>query len=257
MHFLGCSIQKCLCRGYLPCIPGPMPRISALYPGAYDPGSLRATLPSPFMPQHLEWNKSETRFLSWCLYAHGAIGRGGGGTFQVRVGPVLTQHMRGWGGTFHRLCWGRVNTSYPLRVSIAHTTQHNTTQRNTTHNTTQHNTTQHNTTQHNTTHNTTQHNTTQHNTTQHTTQHNTTQHNTTQHTTQHNTQHNTTQHNTTQHNTTQHNTTQHNTKSAGSCVTIGGTEGGGGTFQVRVGPVLTQHRRGWGGTFYLCVGRPC
>ena len=79
-----------------------------------------------------------------------------------------------------------------------------------------HNTKQHNTTQHNTTH----HNATQHNTTQHTTtQHNTTQHNTTQH--------NTTQHNTTQHNTTQHNTTQHNTKSAGSCVAIGGTEGGG------------------------------
>ena len=45
-------------------------------------------------------------------------GRGGGGTFQVRVGPVLTQHMRGWGGTFHRLCWGRVNTSnrYVVRV---------------------------------------------------------------------------------------------------------------------------------------------
>ena len=85
---------------------GPMPRISALYPGAcapdtdcrevfgahgiqgrylghrpnsyirgiraqgyrqisgaYDPGSLRATL----MPQHLEWNKSEMRFLSWCF----------------------------------------------------------------------------------------------------------------------------------------------------------------------------------------------
>ena len=43
---------------------------------------------------------------------------GGGGTFQVRVGPVLTQHMRGWGGTFHRLCWGRVNTSnrYVVRV---------------------------------------------------------------------------------------------------------------------------------------------
>ena len=41
-----------------------------------------------------------------------AIGRGGrGGTFQVCVGPVLTQHKRGWGGTFHRLCWGRVNTS--------------------------------------------------------------------------------------------------------------------------------------------------
>ena len=44
--------------------------------------------------------------------------QGGGGTFQVRVGPVLTQHMRGWGGTFHRLCWGRVNTSnrYVVRV---------------------------------------------------------------------------------------------------------------------------------------------
>ena len=41
------------------------------------------------------------------------IGRGGrgGDTFHVRVGPVLTQHMRGWEGTFHRLCWGRVNTS--------------------------------------------------------------------------------------------------------------------------------------------------
>ena len=215
---------------------------------------------------------------------HGRTGRGGGGTFQVRVGPVLTQHMRGWGGTFHRLCWGRVNTSnrYVVRVVccvvlfsfcvtlccvvLCHSlfcfgffscvilcsvlvfyfvvlccvvlccvvlccvvlccvvllTQHNITQ----HNTTQHNTTQHNTTQHNTT------------------QHNTTQNNTTQH-------------NTKQHNTTQHNTTQHNKKSAGSCVAIGGTEGGGGTFQVRVGPVLTQHRRGWGGTFYLCVGRPC
>ena len=42
----------------------------------------------------------------------GRIGRGGGGaTFHVRVGPVLTQHMRGWGGTFHHPCWGRVNTS--------------------------------------------------------------------------------------------------------------------------------------------------
>ena len=98
--------------------------------------------------------------------------------------------------------------------------------------------------------NPTRHNTTQHNTTQHnTTQHNTTQHNTTQH--------NTTQHNTTQHNTTQHNTTQH--KIFGFvCLNCHGVDrGGGGTFQVRVGPVLTQHRRGWGGTFYLCVGRPC
>ena len=34
--------------------------------GAYDPGSLRATLPSPLMPQHFKWNKSETHFLSWC-----------------------------------------------------------------------------------------------------------------------------------------------------------------------------------------------
>ena len=35
------------------------------------------------------------------------IGRGGGGgTFHIRVGLVLTQHMRGWGGTFHRLCRG-------------------------------------------------------------------------------------------------------------------------------------------------------
>ena len=133
--------------------------------------------------------------------------------------------------------------------------KHNTTQHNPTqHNTKQHNTTQHNTTQHNTTqYNTTQHNTKQHNTTQHnTTQHNTTQHNTTQHNT---TQHNTTQHNTTQHNTTQHNTTQH--KICGFVCCHRGDRGGGVTFQVRVGPVLTQHRRGWGGTFYLCVGRPC
>ena len=44
--------------------------------------------------------------------SQGGIGRGGrGGTFQVCVGRVLTQHKRGWGGTFHRLCWGRVNTS--------------------------------------------------------------------------------------------------------------------------------------------------
>ena len=177
--------------------------------------------------------------------------QGGGGTFQVRVGPVLTQHMRGWGGTFHRLCWGRVNTSnrYVVRVvccvvlfSFCVTLCcvvlccvipcfvlgfflvsfcavflffNNRTQ----HNTTQHNTTQHNTTQHNTT------------------------------------QHNTTQHNTTQHNTTQHNTTQH--KICGFVCCHRGDRGGGGTFQVRVGPVLTQHRRGWGGTFYLCVGRPC
>ena len=34
--------------------------------GAYDPGSLRATLPSPLMPQHFKWNKSETHFLSCC-----------------------------------------------------------------------------------------------------------------------------------------------------------------------------------------------
>ena len=27
-------------------------------------------------------------------------GQGGGGTFHVRVGPVLTQHMRGWGGCY-------------------------------------------------------------------------------------------------------------------------------------------------------------
>ena len=32
---------------------------------------------------------------------------------------------------------------------------------------------------------------------------------------------------------------------------------GGGTFHLRVGPLLTQHRRGRGGTFHLCVGRPC
>ena len=35
--------------------------------GAYDPGSLRATLPSPLMPQHFKWNNSETHFLSWCF----------------------------------------------------------------------------------------------------------------------------------------------------------------------------------------------
>ena len=78
---------------------GPMTRISALYPGAYapgysanirvirpnsyirgirargypqisgayDPGSLRVTLPLPLMPQHFKWNKSETHFLSWCF----------------------------------------------------------------------------------------------------------------------------------------------------------------------------------------------
>ena len=34
--------------------------------GAYDPGSLRATLPSPLRPQHFKWNKSETHVLSWC-----------------------------------------------------------------------------------------------------------------------------------------------------------------------------------------------
>ena len=52
------------------------------------------------------------------LHTNGEQVGGGGGTFQVRVGPVLTQHMRGWGGTFHRLCWGRVNTSnrYVVRV---------------------------------------------------------------------------------------------------------------------------------------------
>ena len=79
-----------------------------------------------------------------CKYAGN---RQGGGTFQVRVGPVLTQHMRGPGGTFHRLCWGRVNTSNRWCVVENNTIQHNTTQ----HNTTQPNTTQHNTTQHNTT----------------------------------------------------------------------------------------------------------
>ena len=78
---------------------GPMTRIYALYPGAYapgysadsrvirpnsyirgirargyrqicgsyDPGSLRATLRSPLMPQHFKWNESETHFLSWCF----------------------------------------------------------------------------------------------------------------------------------------------------------------------------------------------
>ena len=35
----------------------------------------------------------------------------GGGIFHVRVGAVLTQHKRGRGGIFHRLCWGCVNTS--------------------------------------------------------------------------------------------------------------------------------------------------
>ena len=39
------------------------PKIS----GAYDPGSLHATLSSPLMPQHFKWNKSETHFLSWCF----------------------------------------------------------------------------------------------------------------------------------------------------------------------------------------------
>ena len=100
-------------------------------------------------------------------------------------------------------------------------------------------------------HNTTQHNTTQHNTTQHnTTQHNTTQPNPTQHNT---TQHNTTQHNTTQHNTTQHNTTQHNTKSAGSCVAIGGTEGGGGYFSGPCWACVNTTQEGVGGYFLpLC-----
>ena len=52
---------------------------------------------------------------SGVLEGYRAIGRGGrGGTFQVCVGPVLTQHMRGWGGTFHCLRWGRVNTSNRL-----------------------------------------------------------------------------------------------------------------------------------------------
>ena len=35
----------------------------------------------------------------------------GGGIFRLCDGVVLTQWKRGWGGIFHRPCWGRVNTS--------------------------------------------------------------------------------------------------------------------------------------------------
>ena len=46
------------------------PRISAHIRGI-DPGSLRATLPWPLMPHHLEENKSETFFppcAQWCIF---------------------------------------------------------------------------------------------------------------------------------------------------------------------------------------------
>ena len=59
-----------------------------------------------------------------------------------------------------------------------------------------------------------------------------------------------TQHNTTQHNITQH---KHNTTRNLRLLVLpwGGQRGGGVIFRLRVGPVLTQHRRGRGCIFHL------
>ena len=142
------------------------------------------------------------------------------------------------GGYFSPPCWRCVNTH--------NTTQHNTTQ----HNTTQHNTTQHNT-KHKTQHNTTHQSTTQHSTTQET--HHTTHHNTTEDNTR---PHHTTLHHTTPHHTTPHHTTLHHTiRNPRLLVLPWGVWGG--YFYLRVGAVLTQHKRGRGEVFHLRGGRLC
>ena len=70
-------------------------------------------------PQHNTQHNTTQHKIFGFLCCHGVDK---GDTFHLRVGPVLTQHRRGRGVTFHRLCWPAVLTRLLPLVVDGHLT---------------------------------------------------------------------------------------------------------------------------------------